>query len=87
MKDIPKEVYTMTGYEKRYKRGEDGRMIVTGVVLSRPGVDMSDLVVVEELGLDSEVTREMVVEAQEKTRGEARKAAWKFLKELTEVEE
>ncbi len=83
MKDIPKEVYSMTGYEKRYKRGEDGQMIVTGVVLSRPGVDMSDLVVVEELGLHEDVTPGMIGDAQNKTHGEAREAAWKFLKGLT----
>ncbi len=86
MTDIPKEVYSMTGYEKRRKREDDGTITVTGVVLSRPGVDMSDLVVVEELGLADEVTKEMIADAQNKTRGEAREAAWKFLKELVEVE-
>ena len=83
MKDIPKEVYSMTGYEKRYKRGEDGRMIVTGVMASRPGVDMSDIMVVEELGLAEDVTKEMIAEAQDRVHAKVREDAWKFLQELT----
>ena len=86
MTDIPKEVYSMTGYEKRYKREEDGQMIVTGVMVSRPGVDMSDLVIVEELGLADEVTKEMIVDAQSRIHKKVRGDAWKFLKELVEVE-
>ena len=51
-------------------------------MVARPSVDMSDLVLEEELGLSEDVTREQVIEAQERLRKQTRENAWKFLQEL-----
>ena len=73
----------MTGWEKRYSREEDGRPILKVFVVARPDIDMSDLVLEEELGLFEDFDKEQIEEAQVRLEGQAREAAWKFLKELT----
>jgi len=73
----------MTGYEERRSREEDGRIITKTFMVARPGVDMSDLVLEEELGLSEDVTKERIEEAQERLHKQARENAWELLQKLT----
>ena len=80
---IPKEIYTMTGVEPKYIRLDSGIMEKRLYMASRPGLDMSDLKVIEELGLHGEVTDDQILEASERLDKQVREAVWEFLKELT----